>query len=303
MKIRLMTLVFLLACAGPLLWAKDHINAEKEASLPTEQNVVYREIDKQKLLMDIYLPEGDGPFPAILFVHGGGWVSGDKEQFAPFAEVLSKRGFACFAITYRLKEAGRHPQSAKDCKAAVQWLRTHAEKYKLDTKHIAIAGGSAGGHLAAFVGMTGDDERFRPSDDKNAASDAVQAVIALNGVFDFPALRDHIKGENNMLANFVGKNFEDGENLWAEASPVTHVDTHDPPVLLIHGTEDKTVPFTQSELMQKKLEECGVACKLIAAEGETHGFFNAYRNRDWYEKTVDAIDGFLRKTWNLEQLK
>ena len=127
----------------------------KEYKYERTKNIVYKEIDDETLKLDAYIPEGDGPFPAILVVHGGAWRLGSKGQLAMYARSLAKRGFVCFAINYRLAPKHKSPAQTEDCRDAVRWVRQNGHKYKADPKRIGAMGYSAGGHLVSMLATTG----------------------------------------------------------------------------------------------------------------------------------------------------
>lgn len=217
--------------------------------------------------LDIYLPDdGEGPFPVVLNIHGGGWKGGDKA----YRQVLSmleglKRGYAVVAINYRLSGEAIWPAQIYDCKAAIRWVRANAGQYRLNPDKIAAWGGSAGGHLSAMVGTSGDVKELEDLSQGNPEqSGRVQAVVDWYGPTDFLIMDEHLKasGVTKPMAHstpdspeskLLGKNIEDAPELVKEANPCTYISTEDPPFLIQHGIEDNLVPYQGSVLLARKL--------------------------------------------------
>lgn len=221
----------------------------------TSRNVEFARPGGEPLLLDAFVPEGDGPFPAAILVHGGGFESGDKQTYIHYIfEPLSKAGFAWFSINYRLSPHHKFPAATDDVEQAIRWLRRNAAQYKVDTTRIALIGESAGGHLVSYVGSRNHD-RAR-----------VDAVVALYGIHDFVAFAAHYRGDSAVTERFLGQRKLTAGNVevFLAASPITHVHAGSPPFLMIHGTEDKGVPHEQSVQMCEALRAKGVRCDVVA---------------------------------------
>ncbi len=262
------------------------------------QEYTYRTVDGIDLKGDLYMPaDADAEPPVVVLIHGGAWRSGDKRGMAAYALEFVKRGYACFAINYRLTPKGRFPNNVNDCKAAVQWLREYARRLGIDGGRIAAAGGSAGGHLSAFIGATGDDEGFNAAE--YAASGEINAVIAFYGVFDFKELVDTTRDDWPYL-----ELRDEGVSLrdhLAMISPISYVTPDDPPVFLIHGIEDSLVPYEQSEIYHDALQKVGVPTELLLVENAEHGLVPVKgkgMNPSWDEainEAIDWLDGIMMK--------
>jgi acetyl esterase/lipase len=260
--------------------------ASTDPGVPSvERDVVYHEIEGFPLRLDAYLPGAPGPHPAVVLLHGGAWIHGGKEDVREFGEILSAKGFACFAVQYRLAPTHRFPAQIEDCQRAVQFLRAEAERFELDPERIGALGLSAGGHLAALLGVL-DDRRDEASADPVArASSRVQAVVSYFG----PVLleRAPTRGFDTQAPPEL---FGDApDELYAAASPLHAVTRDDAPFLLIHGDKDDTVPVQHSELMKQALKKVNVQCRLIVIEGGGHGDF-FYKDRGGaYWKTTERF--------------
>jgi acetyl esterase/lipase len=217
--------------------------------------------------LDVYIPdEGGGPFPVILHIHGGGWIGGDKAN-AQLSSMLRglDRGYAVVAVNYRLSGEAIWPAQINDCKAAIRWVRAHADQYLLDRDRIAAWGSSAGGHLSALVGTSGDVEALEDLSQGNPeASSRVQAVVDWFGPTDFLMMDEYLTASgvkkpmihsipDSPESKLIGKNIEDAPELVRAANPETYISADDPPFLIQHGLEDNLVPYQGSVLLARKL--------------------------------------------------
>ena len=294
---RLIFMILFFIIAGNLSDANAGIGAGRGRGLarmtPEPEAVyAYREVDGMKLEGDFYLPEsGEGPYPTVVLIHGGAWKSGDKRAMAPYAAKLVERGYACFSINYRLTPKGRFPNNVNDCKAAVQWLRRWSHRLNIYSDRIAAWGGSAGGHLSAFIGATDDDDGFNAPE--YGTSGRVQAVVPLYGVFDFTGFEN---GRSSLGRNSYFKPVEGPliDHL-KKISPATYVTPDDPPVFLIHGVEDSVVPVEQSEDYSKLLQENGIRSELLLVEGAEHGLkpIKGMEMSPTWDEAIDAAIDFL----------
>lgn len=232
--------------------------------------------------LDLYLPAGRPSgtrSPGIIFIHGGGWTGGSKSESrsAEVCTTLAEAGYVCASINYRLTKHDRWPTNVYDCKNGVRFLRYNADKYGIDTRHIGVIGGSAGGHLALMVGMTDDVPALEPPAPYPGVSDRVQAVVDMYGISDIRTRKnispDGTPGEITPLSNTV---FGDKPNVTdadrALASPTAHISAHTPPILILHGTHDTTVDRDQSITLDKLLTAQNVPHQLILIPGVGHTF-------------------------------
>ena len=246
-----------------------------------------------RLLLDASVPEGSGPFPVAIIVHGGGWSGGDKQRdvagrdISPLFEPLTKGDFTWFSINYRLAPTNRWPACFEDVQTAIRWVKAHAAEYKGNPKRIALIGHSAGGHLVCLAAaLANDDTR-------------VQAVIGLAAVTDMVAdteRRGGLSTSLQALLNCPPELNDESRKILREFSPIDHVKPGLPPFLLIQGSADKTVPWQQSANFQAKLKEAGVACDLITLTNAPHSivdwekFDAGYKDKmaEWLKRTLVA---------------
>jgi arylsulfatase A-like enzyme/dienelactone hydrolase/glucose/arabinose dehydrogenase len=214
------------------------------------------------LLLDLYRPQErpEAGVPCVLWIHGGGWRQGSKEQ-CPLVW-LAGEGVAVASINYRLTHLATWPAQAEDCQAAFDWLVAHAPAHGIDPQRIVVAGGSAGGHLAALLGTTGSDEP-RP-----------RGVIDIFGPAHLPSMVSDTPGGQfaaGVIARLLGGPVAQRGALASAASPITHVSADDPPFLILHGDRDALVPLEQSERLQAALDAVGVPAELRVLRGAGHG--------------------------------
>jgi len=229
------------------------------------------------MLLDLYLPEkGDKPLPLIIWIHGGAWKTGSKDNPSP-ALRFTAEGYAVAHVGYRLSQEAKFPAQIHDCKAAVRWLRANAAKYNLDPNKFAAWGGSAGGHLVALLGTSGGVAELEGNVNDLKESSRVQAVVDWFGPTDFLHIGD---AESDLQHNapdspeskLIGGALLENKDAAAKASPITYVSKDAPPFLIMHGDRDRTVPFNQSELLYAALKKAGVDATFVPMKGAGHGF-------------------------------
>ena len=256
--------------------------ARKEPALPAGArklaDLEYAKVDGKSLRLDLYLPakrEAGAPLPLVAWIHGGGWQSGSKER-CPFA-ALCGEGYAVASIEYRLTDVATFPAQIHDCKAAIRWLRAHAKEYGLDADRIGVVGSSAGGHLVALLGTSGDVKEIEGSVGGNLAySSRVQAVADFCGpaaLAEGGALvpENADQRDRKALTKLLGGPLSENREKARQASPVSYVTSDDPPFLIVHGDEDPLVPLNQSQVLAARLEQAKVPCKLHVVKGGGHG--------------------------------
>lgn len=230
------------------------------------QNLEYAQIEGQSLKLDLYLPENskETDLPLLLWIHGGGWRNGDKANVNWPILRLSEAGYAIASINYRLKDISIHPKNIHDCKGALRWLRAHAEEYGIDPSRIAACGSSAGGHLALLLGLSSGEDHLEGTVGGNIEyAGPVQAIVDLYGPADLLQMAEKSPRFNS--SHSLTK-----EQI-ANASPLTYLDDNDPPILILQGDQDKTVPAEQSHILHKHCQSTGVPSELHILQGAGHG--------------------------------
>jgi len=257
-----------------------------------ELDLPYAATENVRQRLDLYLPKArkhNKPLPVVAHLHGGGWQFGNKSGGYRYVGPLVESGeYAGVSIGYRLTNEACWPAQIHDCKAAIRWLRANAAKYNLDPDRIGVTGTSAGGHLSAMLGTSGNDTNLEGTlGEHTKQSSRVTCVVDHFGPSDFRAFL-MVLDPTLAVTKLLGGPPRDKLDLALAASPVTHVTSDDAPFLLIHGTRDPIVPFGQSEVLYAALIKAKVDAKLVAVEGGGHGNFGsaevAARMRAFFDK-------------------
>ena len=253
------------------------LRAQAPAQVPdtviVEKGIEYANPDDQHLQLNLARPKtGDGPFPAIVCIHGGGFRAGKRESYDGLIVRLAEQGYVAITVTYRMAPKYQFPAAVHDTKAAVSWVRANAAKYKIDPSRIGTTGGSAGGHLAQFLGVTAGVKEFEGDGGNQAESSAVACVVNVYGPSDFTKSYGKSVDAAEVLPLFLGGNLEKARKLHLKASPLYWVTPVAAPTLCIHGTLDKYVAHEQAVWLVDKMNAAGAEAELLTLEGAGHGF-------------------------------
>ncbi|MRW93330.1 alpha/beta fold hydrolase [Duganella sp. FT80W] len=243
---------------------------------------VYAQYGARCLKLDAYLPAGER-LPVVVFVHGGGWKAGFRSEFVPMALRLTQRGYAAVTVSYRLSGEAPYPAAVQDVQQAVRWVRAHARQLHIDPQRIVLAGGSAGGQIAALAGVTGKDGA------------EVQAIINIDGLSDFTSelalkYEDDPKKNPSSAGAWFGGRYADQPARWREASPIRYVRAGMPPILFIGSAQPR---FSAGrEQMMAQMTQLGVASDKLLLPDTPHSF---WLFDPWLQPTVEASVAFLRR--------
>ncbi len=235
-------------------------------------DVAYCTMNNLPQKMDVYYPSSGGPWPALVYIHGGSWVEGDKADGSGW-RYLNDQGYLVVSVNYRLTTYQiKFPAMIEDVKCAVRYLRAHAAELNIDPDRIGALGASAGGHLAALLGLTNPAAGWDVGEYLGQSS-RVQAVITLAAPADFTRAFP----ESLTLAIYSAFDDLPGENssLMVAASPVTYVSPEDPPFLIFHGDKDGVVPVEQGQALLTRLEAAGIPAQLVIVQGGDHSLKGA----------------------------
>lgn len=233
----------------------------------SELDITYCTPNNMPQKLDVYYPASGGPWPVVIYVHGGAWNSGDKSE-GLFLRGLTDQGFLLISVNYRLATNGnKFPVMIEDVKCAVRYLRAYAAKYNLDPHHIGAIGASAGAHLAALLGTTDQTAGWDTLEYLDQSS-RVQAVVTLAGFSDFTRQVDESAAMAIQYA-FADAPGSDSPKMVA-ASPITYITSDDPPFLIIHGDQDKLAPLEQSQILDEHLRAAGVPSTLVIVKNGEH---------------------------------
>jgi acetyl esterase/lipase len=240
---------------------------------------------------------GNGPFPAVICIHGGGFSGGRREDYDDLCRKFARRGYVAVTIDYRLSPKHRWPAHIYDCKAAVRWLRAHAAEYGVDSSKIGAMGSSAGGHLAQFLGVTNDVREFDGDHTCLDQSSRVSCVAAWAQASDFTREYGVWKGAAEAFRGFLGADLSaETRRLHVRASPLFWVTPNASPTLIVHGTQDQDVLFVQSVWIYERLRSAEVEAELVPIEGGGHGLTGPH-----LEKAEQATFRFFDRQFGLKR--
>lgn len=263
------------------------VESQISESIESNEDIVYKKTSERDLSLDIYLPnaeEGE-KFPAVLLVHGGGWLTGSKENLRPLAQSLAARGYVAVTAAYRLGTEAVYPAGVNDLKDALLWMKEHATSYKINHDKIAILGTSAGAQLATLVGVTSGSELYQTKPSHFSAD--VQAIVNIDGIVSFT----HPDAEEGwMAATWLGGSKAEKYNTWKEASPLEYVDENTPPTLFINSSFPRF--HAGRDDMLEILNKNNIFNETHTIENTPHAFWLVH---PWFEETVKLTAGFLDK--------
>ncbi len=287
---------------GPWLSAALLCAVTASGAMLDQKDVEYARPEGKPVLLDLHVPEGAGPFPAAILVHGGGWDEGSKStNVRPLFAVLADAGFAWFSIDYRLAPSAHFPESMEDVNSAVRWVKANASTYHVDASKIVLIGESAGGYLVNYAGTHETPET------------RVAAIVNIYGPVDYGRLaearRDHperfnLEAAQRHAANGGGIHFFGVEQLdeaglakLRAVAPLYAVHRGMPPFLCIHGNQDDQVSFEQSPAMCEAMHQVDAACEVITVDGGGHGM-GRWRDPAMQHWKPEMIE-WLKKTLSL----
>ena len=265
-------------------------NAAAEQKFTVTSDVTYTTGAQGPLKADVYIPKGAGPFPGIVYIHGGGWKNGDRNQMVKLIKALAEEGYVGFTIEYDVDPV-HFPASFHQSLDAVKFFRTHAAEYRLDPARVGVAGSSAGGELAALVALDPEAAPFdrAPTEAETKAGDQarIQAAVILNGVLD---LTRQDETASTSVADYLGGKCSAMPRECKDASPQFHVHEGAPSFYVGHGTVDQSVPYAEAVAFTDALKAANVPMQFFQAEGGKHTFWADPR---FYEGNLEAIEKFL----------
>lgn len=264
--LRLLTLscaFFASLAANPFATAQDESKTTAASAdrtrpkgrITTKWNVVYREVDGKKVKADVYFPEGEGPYPIVVMVHGGAWALGDKFDLIMHGRELAKAGFVAVSVNYRLAPKHKIEDQLEDCRAAVKWAVTNASDWNGDKNRLALWGYSAGGHLVSLLAL----------DRQNG--DPVYKAVAAGGA---PCEFSFIPSNARTLAYVFGGSQEEMPEQYKKYSPVEYAKAGSPPFLFFHGDKDMIVPHSSSKALHRRLSDARVESTYYTAKNKGH---------------------------------
>ncbi len=253
--------------------------AQAPGSEAAHRNLAYDD-DHESQCVDVYLAESDKPTPAMIYIHGGGWRAGSKNNVPRWLRAFVAAGhLSVVAVEYRFTNVQTHPAQVDDCLRAIQFVRHNAAKWNIDPKRLGVTGGSAGGHLSAYVAL--HDDAAKPDSDDLIERDSsrVACAVSFAGPTDW-SLLSTIEHRHPAYRQLIG--YEPGTpaadlaaRLIKDVSPISFASKDDPPIMQVHGDKDDIVPLQHAANLHEKLEGIGVSSELVVIPGGNHGVSGA----------------------------
>jgi acetyl esterase/lipase len=295
MKMRFFVLLMMIVCNNA--FAQDADTTYKAVEYPdgytAQLNVVYTKAKEWEGKVDFYLPaKTNAPSPIIINIHGGGWNKGVKESQTGFSTFF-KMGYAVANMEYRLTGQATAPAAVEDARCALIYIIKNAKELNIDINKIVVMGGSAGGHLALMAGLLGNDKRF-DGNCPGVENIKVAAVIDKYGITDVWDWGYGSSITSKSARQWLGDKAND-KVFAATVSPITYITKNSPPVFIVHGDADPTVPYQQSVFLHKKLKDAGVTTQFITVTGGLHGKFDKEKNSE-INKAIAAFLTALKIT-------
>ena len=258
-------------------------------------NLVYGKVGSRELHIDAFIPSAakKKPTPAIIIIHGGGWRSGNRAQHIPLAQHLAALGYASFTVEYRLSTEALYPAAVNDIKSAIQWVHANSKRFNINTNKIVVLGFSAGGQLAALVGMTSGLDKFDALGSNKGYSSSVQAVIDIDGTLTFVAPDAwETQNQQTIAASTMWLGYKRTEKLdiWTAASPLTYAERNKLPFLFLNSAVDRM--HAGRDVFKDMMDKKGVYVRIYNFKDTPHTFC---LYQPWFNPMVNNIDQFLTK--------
>jgi acetyl esterase/lipase len=270
-------------------------------SIEAFKDIVYVSYGERELHIDIYREkDGGNNKPAVVFIHGGGWSSGNKTMEAPLAIYLAQKGYLTATVEYRLSPEAKYPAGVIDVKTAIRWLRKNSEKYGIDTSRIAVSGTSSGAQMASLIATTGHTDMHVDQNHYPAYSNKIQALINIDGVLAFlhPLSSEGLDkpGKPSAATRWFGSNKSESKPLWEEASALNHVDANTPPTLFINSQHPRF--HAGRDDMIEIMDSLNIYSEVHEIPDTPHPF---WLFEPWFEQTAKWAENFLINQFESEK--
>lgn len=260
------------------------VTEKKYDNVQEAKDLVYKKIDSRTLHLDAFYTSDGKSLPVVILIHGGGWKSGNKNQMHLMAQEIASKGYACFAIEYRLAPEAKYPAAILDVKSAIKFIKLNARKYNANPNKVAVLGCSSGGQMAALIGTTNGNSAFEDKNDVSGNA-LVQAIIDMDGILAFK----HPESEEGKVAGFwLDGSYEEKPTAWEQASALTHASKNTPPILFINS--DMTRFHAGRDDMIAILKEHGVYSEVKNIHNAPHSFWFFH---PWFEQMITYTTNYL----------
>ena len=254
------------------------------------KNVTYKTVGDVDLQLDIYKKKGlEAPAPTMVFIHGGAWKKGKRQDYLPYMIDYAQKGYVTVTLSYRLSGVAKFPAAAQDVNCGIKWVKQHAAEYDIDPERMVLIGGSAGGHLSLLLGYGGDETLFNQDCKELGTDSKVKAIVDFYGPVD---ITTPYAITTEQVLSFMGATYEEIPEMYKLASPSTFISTDDPPTLIFQGTIDSLVPVSQSDSLASWLDKAGVDHDYHRLKGWPHTMDAAKKVNEYAQFYIDA---FLEK--------
>lgn len=254
------------------------------AGVEAYRNIEYSNAGGNSLQLDVYKPSDIiEPAPLLVFIHGGGWKGGKREDYLVYLVDFAQRGYVTATVSYRLLADSPYPACAEDISEALKWFFAHGSEYGYDPDRIALIGGSAGAHLAMLAAYSW---KSGESTDSTFPGCRIKAVVDIYGPAD---LTTEYARNHDLVTSFIARPYNESPELYVEASPVSWLDENDPPTLILHGTADRLVPVSQSDDLKARLDALGVPCRYYRLPGWPHTMDIVKRVNDYCKAVMSTF--------------
>jgi len=285
---------YFIAPVYPAVWTGLERLVNLKPGVPSDikelKNIEYKNVNGKSLQLDMYIPDKvTRPAPLLVFIHGGGWRSGQRSDYLVYLIAFAKKGYITATVSYRLLADSCYPACVEDISDAAEWFFNNGGTYGYDPDRIALIGGSAGGHLAL---LTAYGWKKHTSDNDSTGHHRIKAVVDIYGPYDMTTeyARNH-----SLVTSFLAHSYEDAPELYRESSPEHYLEEGDPPTLIFHGTSDDLVPVSQSDSLAAKLGRVGIPCVYYRLPWWPHMMDMVKRVNDFsQEKMSDFFDQYLK---------
>jgi acetyl esterase/lipase len=285
--------------AAVLLKLEKLVNTKPEVpdSIAAFRNIVYKKLGDRELQLDLYRAKTTArSAPLLVFIHGGAWKSGQREDYLVYLLAFAAKGYVTATVSYRLSREAMYPAAVQDVKCALRWLKQHCANYGFDPNRIALIGGSAGGHLAMMVGYSHGSAEFNGECAADSIDDRVQAVVNIYGPCD---LTTPFAVNNSVVIKFLGASYSESPEIYQLASPLHWLTADDPPTLIFHGTIDEVVPISQSDTLKTRLDRLAIPNSYHRLKGWPHTMdlsakvnaYCVYYMNDFFKKYLQPAHG------------
>ncbi|WP_246255557.1 alpha/beta hydrolase [Cyclobacterium plantarum] len=263
---------------------------ESEPTVPEHidafRDITYKTIDGLELQLDIFRKKGlKEPAPTLIFVHGGAWKKGKRQDYLPYLIDYAEKGYVTATLSYRLSGVAKFPAAAQDVNCGIKWIKQHAAEYVIDPDRLALIGGSAGGHLSLLLGYGGEEPLFN-QDCIQGVDSAVKVIVDFYGPVD---LTTTYAISTEQVQSFMGTSYEQDSEMYRLASPSTFISPDDPPTLIFQGTIDSLVPVSQSDSLQRWLQQAGVPNEYHRLKGWPHTMDMAQEVNEYCQYYIDRF--------------